>query len=316
MSDEFIHAGFSEPREDYEIPRNPRAAGPEDAEGPVPLSFPEEDGSVPFAEAGDAIQDGAPAHPDQGGFEKGVKVLIIAAASVLVLELIWLLAISPCMPLSHIEVAGFPGLDRAEILYYAGIGEQSSYISVKRRAAEKSLETLKEVESARVTKRFPNSVKILVVPRVAIAMSFIQREGRQIPVYFDRHGIAFKTGGSPHLAQSLPIISGLPLAEDRPLPAMYLSLFASLDRIRYADSRLLGVVSEILINRKPFDGFDVVLYPVHSPVRVRLEPDLNEETLRYVMLMLDVFASKNSEIEEIDFRTETASYKFKEASSG
>jgi hypothetical protein len=34
------------------------------------------------------------------------------------------------------------------------------------------------------------------------------------------------------------------------------------------------------------------------------------------MLMLDVFASKHSEIEEIDFRAETASYKEKEAPSG
>jgi cell division protein FtsQ len=318
MSDEIIYAGFSDPAEDPEIPRNLRVASREDTDGPP--SFPEdgrgEDGSLLVAEEEGAIREEAPGHTKHGGLEKGVKVLIIAAAVVLALELVWLLAISPCMPLSRIEVAGFPGLDQAEILFYAGIGERSSYISVNSRAAEKNLETIKEVESARVTKRFPNSVKILVVPRVAIAMAFMQKEGRRIPVYFDRHGIAFKTGNSPYLAQSLPIISGLPLADDRPLPAMYLPLFASLDRIRYADSRLLGVVSEIMINRKPFDGFDVVLYPVHSPIRVRLEPDLNEQTLRYVMLMLDVFTSENSGIEEIDFRTETASYKFKEASSG
>jgi cell division protein FtsQ len=256
-----------------------------------------------------------------GGLETGIKVLIIAAASVLILELLWLLVISPCMPLSRLEVASFSGLDREEVLRRAGIGERSSYISVKPQIVEKNLEALKEVESARVIKRFPNSVSILVVPRVAVAMAFDQVEGRQRPVYFDRHGILFKIGGSLSPAQSpyaahlgLPVISGLPM--EGPLPAIYLPLFANLDQIRYADPQLLLTISEIRVNRKPFDGFDLVLYPVHSPIRVRLESKLTEETLRYVMLMLNVFAERNQEIEEIDFRTETASYKLKEVSSG
>jgi cell division protein FtsQ len=258
-------------------------------------------------------EEEAPKAPPRG-FERGIKILIFAAAAVLVLELLWLLVIGPCMPLSRIEVTSFPGLERTEVLLRAGIGETASYISVNSRLAEKNLETIKEVESARVTKRFPNGLKILLIPRVAIAMAFIRIDGRQVPVYFDRHGIAFKIGGSPQ--GSLPVISGLPLAEDKPLAAMYLSLFASLDRINFSNPKLLGVISEIRVNKKPFDGFDLVLYPVHNPIRVRLEPDLNEETLQYVMLMLDVFASRNSEVEEIDFRTGTASYTLKEASSG
>jgi cell division protein FtsQ len=249
-----------------------------------------------------------------GGLEKGIKVLIIAAASVLALELVWVLIISPCMPLSRIDITAFPGLERAEVLRRGGIGEQSSYISVDRRAVEKNLEAIKEVESARVTKHFPGTVKILLVPRVAVAMAFTLTDDRRVPVYFDRHGVAFKAGGVPY--GSVPVVSGLPLAENQPLSPLDQPLFASLDRIRYADSELLGAVSEIKINKKPFDGFDLILYPVHSPIRVRLEPVLNEETLRYVMLMLDVLASKKQEIDELDFRTGTASYKLKEVSFG
>jgi cell division protein FtsQ len=256
-----------------------------------------------------------PKNREDRGLEKGIKVLIIAVASVLVLELIWFLVISPCMPLSRIDITGFPGLERAEVLGRGGIGERSSYISVNRQTVEKKLEAIKEVESARVTKHFPGTVKILLVPRAAVAMAFTVINERQVPVYFDRNGIAFKTGGVPNGALSMPVISGLPLEEGRPLSALYQPLFASLDRIRYADSELLGAISEIKINKKPFNGFDLTLYPVHSPIRVRLEPALNDETLRYVMLMLDVLASKNQEIDEIDFRTGTASYELKEASS-
>ncbi|MDR3174829.1 MAG: FtsQ-type POTRA domain-containing protein [Treponema sp.] len=254
------------------------------------------------------------------GLEKGIKVLIIAAASVLVLEFLWIFVISPCMPLSRLEVAGFSGLDRKELLRQAGIGERASYISVNPRSVEKNLGAIRELESVRVTKRFPNSVTILLVPRTAVAMAFGRTEGRQTPLYFDRHGVLFNAGSSLSRTQppqdlGLPVISGLPLEDDKPLPAIYLPLFASLDKIRGAEPRLLQAISEIRVNRKPFDGFDLVLYPVHSPIRVRLEPNLSEETLRYVMLMLDVFAEREREIEEIDFRTETASYRLKEVPS-
>jgi cell division protein FtsQ len=248
------------------------------------------------------------------GLERGIKVLIIAAASVLVLELLWIFAISPCMPLSRLELSGFSGLDRGELLRRAGIGERASYISVNPRSVEKNLEAIREVESVRVTKRFPNSVTILLVPRTAVAMVFDRIEGRQAPLYLDRHGVLFNPPPSSR-PSGLPVISGLPLGGDKPLPAIYLPLFAGLDKIRSAEPRLLQAISELRVDRRPFDGFDVVLYPVHSPIRVRLEPNLNEETLRYVMLMLDVFAKGKQEIEEIDFRTETASYRLKEASS-
>jgi cell division protein FtsQ len=312
MPDEFVYSTKfppAGPRETQDLPdrnsRIPRGDLPDDREDPLPDEGRDSAG-----------EDIAEEHTTRkgGGLEKGIKVLVIAAASVLALELVWLLVISPCMPLSRIEVTGFPGLDRAEILFRGGIGERSSFISVDRRAVERNLERINEVESARVTKHFPGTVKILVVPRTAVAMAFAVTDGRQVPVYIDRHGIAFKPS-SPG-TQSLPVISGLPPVENTPLSALYLPLFAGLDRIRYTDAELLGAISEIKINKKPFDGFDLILYPVHSPIRVRLESDLNEETLRYVMLMLDVFAAKTKEIEEIDFRTGTASYRLKEVPSG
>jgi cell division protein FtsQ len=257
--------------------------------------------------------------PHSRGLEKGLKTLVIAAAAVLILELIWLFAVAPCMPLSKIDVIAFPGIDRVAAIAAAGIGEQSSFVSVNPRAAEKALGGLYAVESARVTKRFPNTVKIVLIPRSAVGVSLVQIDGRLAPVYFDRNGMVFKIGNGDDLSPSLPLISGLVF--DSPvlgtkLSAMFGPFFASLQSIGDSAPELLGAISEIRINRKTFDGFDLVLYPVHTPVRIRLESDLNEETLRYVMLMIDVFASKNSDIEEIDFRAETASYKIKEASSG
>jgi cell division protein FtsQ len=303
MSGDFTYSGYT-------------GSVPADGGGPAtPLRRQFPDSSEPVMPAKSSVPP---------GLEKGLKGLIIAAAAVLILELIWLLAVAPCMPLSKIDVIAFPGIENTTVIAVAGIGERSSFISVNARAAEKALEGLYEIEDARVTKRFPNTVKIVLIPRSAVGVSLAHQNGRLVPVYFDRTGLVFKIGDAGDmdgsvLSPSLPLIGGLvfnPPILGMKLPAMFGPFLESLQSISDSAPELLTAISEIRINRKAFDGFDLVLYPVHNPVRIRLESDLNEETLRYVMLMLDVFASKNSELEEIDFRTETASYKIKEASSG
>jgi cell division protein FtsQ len=100
------------------------------------------------------------------------------------------------------------------------------------------------------------------------------------------------------------------------LPPEFTPFLAALDRIRLSAPELLGAVSEIRVHQRPYDGYELVVYPAHHPVRVKIGAELNEEGLRYMMLVLDVLASRGIEADEIDFRTGTASYRTKEASSG
>ncbi|MDR3167777.1 MAG: FtsQ-type POTRA domain-containing protein [Treponema sp.] len=257
------------------------------------------------------------------GLEKILKRFIIIAAIILGAELIWLLLVSPCMPLSKVDVTGLPELDKAAVLTAAGIGSQSSYISIDSRAVEKALESLSQVGSARVIKRFPDSVRITLEGRKAVALSLVPVKGRIHPVFFDREGVVFKVGtGWPEpetLSASLPIISGL-VFDQNPLgtrlPPLFHTLFASIETIGNSAPELLAAISEIRINRKAYDGYDLILYPVHTSMRVRIEADLTEDKLRYVLLMIDVMAAQKNSLEEIDFRSGTASYTVKEVSSG
>jgi cell division protein FtsQ len=247
----------------------------------------------------------------------GRKLLIIAAA-VLGAELLWLFVIIPCMPLSTLEVETLDGLDRETVLSLAGIGGGSSWFTVDPRKAEQALEEYYLVDSARVIKRFPDRLQIFLEPRTAVALSLARRGGRIVPVYFDRDGVVFRIGGNGAVP-AVPVLSGLVF--DQPvlgmrLPAVFHSLLEDIDRIGRDAPELLGAVSEIRINRRPFDGFDLYLYPVHSPLRVRLENGISEDILRYMMLMVDVFDTGNSGVDEIDFRTGVASYTVKEAPPG
>jgi cell division protein FtsQ len=252
--------------------------------------------------------------------EKGLKRLFILAGIILGAEFIWLFGVSPCIPLSTVEVRDFPGFERPDVLRFAGIGEGASFISVNARAIEEILGGHYLVESARVVKRFPDRLSIFLEPRRAVALSLAQVQNRLVPVYYDQGGVIFRIGKSEWSpSAALPILSGLVIEEPNlgmRLPAAFTPLLTELGKIGTHAPELLSAVSEIRINRKPFDGFDLVLYPVHNPVRVRIGNDLNEDTLRYVLLMLDVFGSGANQPGEIDFRSGMGSYKVKEAPSG
>jgi cell division protein FtsQ len=257
------------------------------------------------------------------GLEKNLKRFILIAALILGAELVWLLLVSPCMPLSKVDVTGLPGLDKAAVLAAAGIGTRSSYMSVNSRDAEEALESLCQVGAARVIKRFPDSVRIVLEGRKAVALSLVSLDGRICPVFFDREGVVFKVGTAwpepETVSAALPIISGLNFEQDplgTRLAPVFHKLFSSIESIGNSAPELLTAISEIRINRKIYDAYDLTLYPVHSPVRIHLDAGLEEDKLRYVLLMLDVVAARGNPIEEIDFRSGTASYTAKEVSSG
>ena len=90
-------------------------------------------------------------------------------------------------------------------------------------------------------------------------------------------------------------------------------LFKQLDLLQKKNPVLLSEISEIKIEQKKYGGFDLILYPVQTQVKVRTDSTLNEERLRYMMLALDVIQKfgLTAEIEELDVRAGTASYRLR-----
>ncbi|MDR2740991.1 MAG: FtsQ-type POTRA domain-containing protein [Treponema sp.] len=255
--------------------------------------------------------------------DKWLKRILLVIAGILGVEFLWLFGITALLPLSIADVSGIPGIDRAAVLAQGGISARSSFVTVNVEEVRKKLEALYLVESARVVKQYPDTVRIELEPRKIAAMSLTEIGGRTQPVYFDRYGVIVKignSGGVPAFSPSVPLISGFVFSEPglgTRLPRMFESFLSSLARINAASPELLTAVSEIRINRKTFDRFDLILYPVHSPVRFRVEADVDEDTLKHMILMIDVLGSADGVLpEEIDLRTGTASYREKEASSG
>jgi cell division protein FtsQ len=249
--------------------------------------------------------------------EKGMKRLLFFTGIVITAGCVWFLVISPLMPFSNVDIKGFSGFEGSAVLQYAGLGEGASFAAVNVLEVEKILAGHHLVESVKVVKTFPDRLSIFLEPRRAVAMSLAEINGRLLPVCYDQHGVILKIGGAPE--KGLPLISGLVFEKPVPgmrLPAVFTPFLAELAKIETDAKELLEAVSEMRIIRKPYNGFDIMLYPEHNPVRIRLGNTLNEDTLRYVLLMLDVAGSWKPVPDEIDFRQGIGAYKVKEAHLG
>jgi cell division septal protein FtsQ len=256
-------------------------------------------------------------------FEKAVKKFLLLAAVFICGALIWIFGISPCMVPVKIDVQGISGFGKMDVLAWAGIDSGATYISVNAKEAELRLAGYHLVESAKVIKRFPDKLSIFLEPRLAVAIALARVNDRIRPVYFDRHGVAVRIGnGKGELAAPwLPVVSGVlddsePMMLGMQLPAVYLPLFSRIGAISDEDPRIWQAISEIEIAKKSDGLFDLVIYPVHDSIRLRMRSDINKDSIYYALLMFDVYRQIGDSPYEIDVRSGLGVVKAKEDSFG
>ena len=259
-----------------------------------------------------ASEDMSEKKKSAGKIEKGIKKVLVVMSVILAAQLIWLFGVSPFIPFSNVEIHAFSPLTRAEILILAGIDENSSFASTNASAVRERLSSHILAESAVVIKRFPDRLSIFLNPRIASAVTLADiNSGRDCAFLIDCNGVLFKTADADSSGiANLPVLSGIenPQIGTR-LPAPLVSLVKNLDMMALTSSELLSAISEIRIERKTWDGFELVLFPVHSEIRVRVENNLTEDTIRYMLLMLSIFDRETQRPQEIDFRSGIGSYK-------
>jgi cell division protein FtsQ len=248
--------------------------------------------------------------------ERLLKWSLASLVAVLAVEALWFLVAVPCLPLKSIEIHGAERLPAGAVYAASGLTGKTSFFTVDADAVRRGVEALPLVESASVVRRFPDGLRVDVSMRTPVAVALAATaDGRSVPVSIDRKGVVFQVGSGATAAVAGPVISGLQFEDPQPgvrLPAFLHSLVADLSRLRAENPALLDAISEIRVVKKSYDAYELVLYPTYRPVRVRIGSQLNEDALRYMMLLLDVLASKGIETDELDFRTGTAAYRIKE----
>jgi cell division septal protein FtsQ len=256
--------------------------------------------------------------------EKSIRRFLLLAVIFVVGGLVWIFCISPCMVPAKLNVKSFPGLSKAEVLSIAGIAEGAPYIAVNAAEAELLLSRHYLVESAKVVKRFPDRLSIFLEPRRETAVILAGIAGRTQPVVFDKHGVAFRTGGDLRASSlsQMPVISGI-LDKNQPiklgmwLSSVYVPLLSRISAISDEDPNIWQAISEIEIVKKDNDLFDLVLYPVHHMTKLRMGSDISKESIYYALLMIDAYRQFGNELpDEIDVRSGLGVLKTKEARFG
>lgn len=252
-------------------------------------------------------------------------LLVLAAALALVAAAVFVLP--PLLRITRYEVSGNATMSQSELLSAALIHDKEYFFSLDARRVEAALEAQPRIESAKVTKLFPNGLSIAVVERKAVATALAEIGGRTAAVSLDAQGVAFAEA-SPAEAAAAPVLSGLRFEDFRMgtrLPPPIASILASLGSVAAAEPGLLSAISEIRLVSSPrlessqgaSAPSEVLLYPLNQRIPVRVGATFDSQTLRSIILVLDVLGTKGiaGSVEEIDFRTGTVVYRTKEGQS-
>lgn len=244
-----------------------------------------------------------------------LKIIILLMLFFLAGNSVYYLFIVPFNARAKIQFSGIDTILEADLKKAAGLTGAEKWGRLNKDVLLHRITSYPIVAEARVVKKYPDKVLIDIIERKPVAVLLATVGERTIPMEIDKTGTVFKTA-SKKAAQELPVISGLSFQTIRAgmkVHKQLVPLFMQLDLLQKKNPALLSEISEMKIEQKKYGGFDLILYPVRTKIKVHTDSRLNEDRLQYMMLTLDVIRklNLNIHIEELDVRGGTASYRLR-----
>lgn len=249
-----------------------------------------------------------------------ILVTIITILSILiVMQVSWTLLVLPNMKLKNVEVissTSFPiNPDTVRAVIGIDVGDVYPDIDVKR--IESQIMNNLMVEKVQAVKRFPDRLTINITERIPLAMTLFEtKEGRMVPVQLDREGYIINVGKGVDYFD-LPVVSGgfqmaLPVPGERVRrPAS--SLLNRLNGIALQNPELYRLISEVKINTKGSDNFEILLYIRGHRIPVLLKESFSNARLLRAIGVMDALqdVGKDESILLIDYRSDNITYSYK-----
>ena len=251
--------------------------------------------------------------------ERALVILVVAAA-ILALAAAAVFLVPPALLMSRYEISGNARMTRSELLSAGLIHEREYFLSIDAERVRAAIVADPRVASATVSKLFPNGLRIAVRERRAVAAVLVAIDGRACEVCLDAEGVAFAQATEGEGA-AVPVLSGIRFEGFRlgpRLPAPMVVLLSSLAAIQESEPALLTSISELRVVRAASGESELLIYPLNQRIPVRAGLSLDAPTLRSIILVLDVLATRGlaGSVEEVDFRTGTVVFKTKEGQPG
>ena len=250
-----------------------------------------------------------------GGDKKIVilKIVVLVLCLLLLIEAVLYTFVIPCLAPVKIECKGLSSLTENDLIQELGDMQNSTWINFDTAKAVSILSSISAIDTVSVDKHFPDHVTVVVRERIPVAKTIIMVNGRSTPVQIDENGVLFTTKAYSNFSDSsIPLVTGLPVdnvKDGMRLNSKYRALMEQVATIRALPQKYFAAISEIQVVPKEYGNYELVLYPIHTRVRVLTDRTLNEDALKYMMVVLDVVNSIEPDVGEIDLRYGSVSYR-------
>lgn len=244
---------------------------------------------------------------------KAVKIIFLVLSACILIEFVFYKFILPSTVSPVVSVSGQKSYSAEEIVDLLRPLNIKNWFDFDVDKAVSVIASESGIDSVSVKKTFPNRIYVNIEEREPVAMTFVNFENKSIAVQIDEDGVMFpqKKFNSD---LNLPIISGLPIehmTEGMRIPLKYRALIDQVSIIKNMPQKYFSAISEICVVPKEYGNYELVLIPSKSKIRVLTDRTLNEDALKYMMVVLDVVNSIEPDVSEIDLRYGSVSYRKK-----
>ncbi len=243
---------------------------------------------------------------------KIAKIIVLVLCILLVIEAIFYTLIIPCLAPVKVQFSGLNTLTSAELLQKLEDTKASTWIAFDSSRAVESLSSISGIETVAVDKVFPDKVVITIKERVPVAKTIVSINNRSSTVQIDENGVLFTNTASVSTDSNIPLISGLPvdgMQIGMRFPSKYRPLMGQLAEIEKLPQNYFAGISEIQVLQKEYGNYELVLFPIQSHVKVLADRSLDEDAIKRMMVILDVVNSIEVDVNEVDLRYGSVSYK-------
>jgi len=241
-----------------------------------------------------------------------IKVIFCILCFLLVGELVVYKYVMPSFSSPKVTVSGQKNYSAEEVARMLLPMNSTTWFNFNVNQAAAIISSESGIENVIVEKKFPDKIYINVTERKPVAVTFINQNGRSVPVQIDRNGVLFpgKENVLPD-SNEVPIISGLPveyMSSGMRIPNIYRPLIDQINKISEMPQKYFASISEICVLPKEYGNYELALIPAQSKIKVLTDRALNEDELKYMMVVLDVVNQLGTDVTSIDLRYGSVSY--------
>ena len=246
---------------------------------------------------------------------KIIKIIFFALCVILLGELVAYKFVMPSLSSPTVSVNGVKHFSADDIRNKLSAVDNTNWFTFDVNKAAAILSSEPVIESVVVEKHFPDKVTVDIKERERVALTFIIENGCSTALQIDKNGVLFPcTKETVFDSNIVPIISGLPveyMAGGMRIPNKYKPLIDQISKIGGLPQKYFASIAEICVIPKEYGNYELALIPSQSHVRVLTDRALNEDSLKYMMVVLDVVNQLGSDVSEIDLRYGSVSYRTK-----